>query len=80
MQFTTLANRVVGVSTEAILDCFISGLKAEICRDVVAHSPDSLSKVVALAKLFEEKYSPFQSQIKSQTTHVSSTSQLAITP
>ena len=58
MQFTTLANRVDGLSVEAILDCFISGLNNEISRDVKAMEPRTLTKAVALAKLFEEKYFP----------------------
>ena len=34
--FTTLSNRVTGLSTDALLDCFLSGLKSEIRRDVIA--------------------------------------------
>jgi hypothetical protein len=56
-EFTALANRVYGVSTEAFLDCFISGLQADVRRDVLALSPANLPKAFALAKLFEEKYS-----------------------
>ncbi|MCH87636.1 hypothetical protein A2U01_0008513 [Trifolium medium] len=56
MQFTSLVNRVDGLSVDAILDCFISGLQEEISRDVKAMEPRNLSKAVALAKLFEEKY------------------------
>lgn len=56
MQFTALANRVDGLSAEAILDCFVSGLHDEITRDVRAMEPKTLTKAVALAKLFEEKY------------------------
>ncbi|KAK2416226.1 hypothetical protein P8452_61193 [Trifolium repens] len=55
-EFNTLANRVYGVSTEAFLDCFISGLQVDIRRDVLALSPTHLPKAFALAKLFEEKY------------------------
>ncbi|XP_057425934.1 uncharacterized protein LOC130719329 [Lotus japonicus] len=58
MQFTALVNRVDGLSADAILDCFLSGLKEGIKRDVKALEPRTLSKAVALAKLFEEKYSP----------------------
>lgn len=58
MQFTALANRVDGLSVEAILDCFISGLNNEISRDVKAMEPRTLTKAVALAKLFEEKHFP----------------------
>ena len=56
IQFTALVNRVDGLSPAAILDCFISGLQDEIRRDVKAMEPRTLSKAVALAKLFEEKY------------------------
>jgi hypothetical protein len=58
MQFTALANRVEGLSPEAMLDCFISGLQEEISRDIKAMEPRTLTKAVAFAKLFEEKYSP----------------------
>jgi hypothetical protein len=57
-KFTALANRTHGVSSDALLDCFISGLKPEIRHDVLAQSPISLTKAVSLAKLFEEKYQP----------------------
>ncbi|WVZ25959.1 hypothetical protein V8G54_004503 [Vigna mungo] len=56
--FIGLANRVSGINNEALLDCFLSDLQTEIRRDVMALSPTSLVKVVALAKLFEEKYNP----------------------
>jgi hypothetical protein len=55
-EFNALANRVYGISNEAFLDCFLSGLQADIRRDVIALSPSNLPKAFALAKLFEEKY------------------------
>lgn len=58
VEFTALANRVHGLSPDAILDCFLSGLKPDIRREVLAQSPFSLTKAVALAKLFKEKYQP----------------------
>jgi len=58
VEFTALANRITGVTADAILDCFLSGLKLEIRRDVLAQSPNSILKVVSLAKLFEDKYNP----------------------
>ena len=64
-QFTALANRVQGVTSEALIDCFVRGLKPDIQRDVIAQSPTTLLRCVSLAKLFEEKYlpkhKPFQS-------------------
>ncbi|MCH79797.1 Ty3/gypsy retrotransposon protein, partial [Trifolium medium] len=56
-EFNALANRVYGISNEAFLDCFLSGLNGDIRRDVIALEPASLPKAFALAKLFEEKYS-----------------------
>ncbi|MCH98982.1 hypothetical protein A2U01_0019992 [Trifolium medium] len=55
-EFNKLANRVYGVSTEALLDCFLSGLQNDIRRDVLALSPDTITRAFALAKLYEEKY------------------------
>ncbi|MCH95963.1 hypothetical protein A2U01_0016946, partial [Trifolium medium] len=56
--FTHLSNRTQGLSPDAMLDCFISGLKPDIRREVIAQNPHSLSRALALAKLFEEKYNP----------------------
>lgn len=39
VEFTALANRVQGISTDALLDCFLSGLKPEIRRDVLVQIP-----------------------------------------
>lgn len=58
MEFTSLANQVYGLSPDALLDCFISGLQPDLRRDLMAQCPIFLPKVVALAKLFEEKYRP----------------------
>jgi len=57
-KFTALANRVQGVTSDALMDCFVGGLKPEIQRDVIAQSPTTLICCVSLAKLFEEKYQP----------------------
>lgn len=56
MQFTALANRVQGIMPEALLVCFIGGLKSDIRRDVIAQAPTTLIRTVSLAKLYEEKY------------------------
>lgn len=55
LEFTALSNRVYGLSNDALIDCFVSGLKDEIRRDVMLHTPISIVKAVSLAKLFEEK-------------------------
>jgi len=65
-ELTTLANRVQGITTDALLDYFLSDLKIYIRRDVIAQNPTSLLRVVSLAKLFEEKYLPKE---KTPLTH-----------
>lgn len=57
LHFTSLANRVYGLSNDALVDCFISGLNAEIKRDVMIHTPISIVKAASLAKVYEDKYS-----------------------
>ena len=57
VKFTSLANWVQGVTTKALLDFFVGGLKAKIRRDVLAQERTTLMHCVSLAKLFEEKYS-----------------------
>ncbi|GJW30936.1 transposon ty3-I gag-pol polyprotein [Tanacetum coccineum] len=54
-QFTVMANRVEGLSPEALLDCFLSGLKDHIRRDVIAQDPKSLIHAGSLSRLFDEK-------------------------
>ncbi|GKD49207.1 ty3-gypsy retrotransposon protein [Tanacetum coccineum] len=56
-QFTVLANRVEGLSDAALLDCFLSGLKEPLRREVIAQTPNSLHKAGSLARLFDEKNS-----------------------
>ncbi|KAJ1377420.1 Retrotransposon gag domain [Sesbania bispinosa] len=56
-QFMILANRVDGLTDAALLDCFISGLRDPIRREVIAQSPQSMLRVVSLARLFDEKVS-----------------------
>lgn len=38
-QFETLSNRIVGLSSNAILSCFILGLKSHIKRELQALQP-----------------------------------------
>ncbi|MCI02829.1 hypothetical protein A2U01_0023863, partial [Trifolium medium] len=53
--FESLANRINGLPPQFFLSCFISGLKAEIRREVQAFQPISLSHAISLAKLQEDK-------------------------
>jgi len=55
-EFAALANRVTRLTTYALLDCFLSGLKPDLHRDVLALGLESILKAISLARLFEEKY------------------------
>lgn len=54
-EFEALANRLEGLSPADLLSCFISGLKTEIRREILALRPSSLSQAAGLARLQEEK-------------------------
>lgn len=54
-EFMELANRVKGENKEALLDCFISGLKPDLKQEVITRSLNSLLRVVSLAQLFDDK-------------------------
>jgi hypothetical protein len=53
--FERLCNRVTGLSPQAIVDCFVSGLKSHIQHELAIHRPTSISQAIGLAKLIESK-------------------------
>ena len=55
-EFETLANRITGLPPSFLLSCFISGLAADVRREVQALQPLSLIQAAALARLQEEKF------------------------
>lgn len=57
LEFTALVNRYEGLSNEALLDCFISGMQDDIKRNVISMNPNTMVKALSLSKLFEERYS-----------------------
>jgi len=73
----SLVNRSLGLSDEAFLNCFISGLNPDIRRDVVAMTPLTLLCTVILAKLFEEKYNPIPKSTRS--SYIQKYSQISTT-
>ncbi|PNX55841.1 hypothetical protein L195_g049472, partial [Trifolium pratense] len=54
-EFERLSNRVTGLSSVAIVDCFVSGLKPHINHELAIHQPHSISEAIGLAKLIESK-------------------------
>nr|GMD50117.1 Ty3/gypsy retrotransposon protein [Ipomoea batatas] len=54
-EFETKSNQVTDLHPDALLDCFISGLKPAIQNELSILKPTTLSDAIALAKLVEEK-------------------------
>ncbi|KAL0438992.1 UNVERIFIED_CONTAM: Retrovirus-related Pol polyprotein from transposon.6 [Sesamum latifolium] len=54
-EFECLCNRVVSLPPESVLNCFISGLRADIQHEMVVFQPSSISQAIGLAKLLEAK-------------------------
>ena len=54
-RFEKLCNRVHGLSSETILNCFISGLNPEIQRELAILNPYSIPQAIGLVKLIEDK-------------------------
>lgn len=54
-EFEKVCNRVIGLPTVAILDCFISGLRTEIQHEMAITQPSTISQDIGLAKLIESK-------------------------
>ena len=73
----SLDNRSLGLSDEAFLNCFISGLNRDLHRDVAAMTPPTLLRAVALAKLLEEKYNPIPKYTRS--SYIQKYSQISTT-
>lgn len=55
-KFATLSNQVYGLSPQALLSCFFSGLKLTIQRELQPLQITMLSQAISLARLQEEKY------------------------
>lgn len=54
-EFEWVSNRVIGLSQDALLNCFISGLRMDIQRELSILHPTSLHQTYGLAKLIEDK-------------------------
>ncbi|GKB38249.1 retrotransposon gag protein [Tanacetum coccineum] len=54
-EFEALSNRVQGLSTANLLNCFLSGLREDIRRELFLLKPATLHKAIGMAKLVEDK-------------------------
>ena len=54
-EFERLSNCVVGLSANALLNCFISGLRRDIQQELTILRPQTITQAIGLAKLIEDK-------------------------
>lgn len=54
-EFECLSNRVTGLSQQSLLNCFLSGMKDDIQRELYILKPIDLHDAVGMAKLVEDK-------------------------
>ncbi|CAJ2679012.1 unnamed protein product [Trifolium pratense] len=54
-QFEKISNRVLGLPPDDMLNCFISGLNAEIRSELAIQRHPTISQAIGLAKLIESK-------------------------
>lgn len=54
-EFERLSNCIVGLTTEALLNCFLSGLRKDIHQELTILRPTSLHQAIGLARLIEDK-------------------------
>jgi hypothetical protein len=55
VEFEPIANRLVRLAPDDLMNCFISGIKSDICSEVLACQPSTISHVAGLTRLHEEK-------------------------
>ncbi|GJW57149.1 transposon ty3-G gag-pol polyprotein [Tanacetum coccineum] len=54
-EFERLSNCVVGLPPEALLNCFVSGLRQDIQQELAILRPHTITQAIGLAKLIEDK-------------------------
>jgi hypothetical protein len=67
-EFEALTNHIVGLSPPDLLSCFISGLRSDIRREVLAQQPASLTQAAGLARLQEEKLQDLLRMVRPRQT------------
>jgi hypothetical protein len=67
--FEKLCNRVIGLTPEAILNCYISGLTVDIQHEIAVHKPKTISEAIGLSKLLEAKLKDFKPKFIKNFSH-----------
>ena len=55
-EFECLSTRITGLSSQSLLNCFLSGLRDEIQRELYILKPKTLHDAVGMAKLVDDKF------------------------
>ncbi|XP_039118795.1 uncharacterized protein LOC120254848 [Dioscorea cayenensis subsp. rotundata] len=55
-EFESLSTRVVGLSQQSLLNCFLSGLREDVQRELYILKPASIHDAVGMSKLVEDKF------------------------
>ena len=71
--FELVSNRVTGLSPTSLLNCFLSGLKPEIARELSILKPTTLYHAIDLAKLVEAKINDSKPHFTKQPRNNTST-------
>ncbi|XP_076904819.1 uncharacterized protein LOC143560396 [Bidens hawaiensis] len=82
-EFEQLSNYVFGLPPQALLDCFISGLRHDIQTEIAIHKPRTLHQAYGLAKLIKDKIAATPKTryaSYNRPTYPSNTSTLTATP
>ncbi|KAJ0575909.1 putative nucleotidyltransferase, Ribonuclease H [Helianthus annuus] len=56
-EFERLSNRITGLSSQTLLNCYISGLKPEIQAEIAIIKPTTFEDACGLARRIEDKFS-----------------------
>ncbi|KAL4570350.1 hypothetical protein LXL04_026002 [Taraxacum kok-saghyz] len=58
-EFERLSNCITGLPPDALLNCFLSGLRTDISQELAVIRPTTITQAIGLAKLIEDKNSDF---------------------
>ncbi|GJS84533.1 ty3-gypsy retrotransposon protein [Tanacetum coccineum] len=79
-EFERLSNCVIGLPPEALLNCFISGLRLDIQQELAILRPYTITQAIGLAKLIEDKTNEQKFRPRYNNQNQNRTPPLALTP
>ncbi|GJS54526.1 ty3-gypsy retrotransposon protein [Tanacetum coccineum] len=79
-EFERLSNCVIGLPPEALLNCFISGLRLDIQQELAILRPYTITQAIGLAKLIEDKTNEQKFRPRYTNQNQNRTTPLSLTP